>query len=77
VNLNASNPDAATGNENKMAALDKTSFASRYEVSRRTCDNWIAKGLPILKLSQRQVRIPIPDADVWVREKFFQQRRAA
>jgi hypothetical protein len=70
-------PDAATGNSEKLAAMDKDAFASRYDVSRRTCDNWIQKGLPILKLSQRQVRIPLPDADTWVREKFFQQRRSA
>ena len=73
---NAITPDAATGQE-KLAAMDKNSFAARYEVSRRTCDSWIQKGLPILKLSERAVRIPLPDADQWVREKFFTQRRAA
>jgi hypothetical protein len=69
-------PEAITGNS-KLSASNKNSFAAKYEISRRTVDNLIARGLPILKLSERQVRIPHPDADEWMRQKFFTQRRAA
>lgn len=75
MSLSAQLPEAVTGGE-KLTATSKRIFAERYGVSLRTCDGWLADGMPHLKLSARQVRIPIADADQWLRTHFLTQRRA-
>ena len=56
---------------------NKGDFAMRWNVSPRCVDVWLKAGLPHLKLSARMIRINVPDADQWLKEKFGTQRRAA
>ena len=72
-------PDAGAGNPTPLAneITDKHGYGRRWGVCARTLDNWLAAGLPHLKLSQRMVRIDIVAADAWLKEKFGTQRRAA
>jgi hypothetical protein len=60
----------------EKVAENKVEFSRRFAVSKRTCDGWIARGMPHLKLSPRMVRIPLTEATQWVRENYFVQRRA-
>jgi hypothetical protein len=53
---------------------DKRGYAAHWGFSVRKCDDLLAKGLPHLKLSPRQVRIDIPEADAWMHEQFHAQR---
>jgi len=80
MSAKVSKPDAATG-ENKLAAndngiVDKKEYASRWSFSLRTIDNLLRDGLPHLKVGKRRVRIFVADADLWMRERFSQQRAA-
>lgn len=70
------NPEVATG-QTKLAALDKVAYGQRFDVSKRTVDNWLTMGLPHLKLSERAVRIPLEEGDRWVRERFLTQHLKA
>jgi hypothetical protein len=69
-------PDAATGNL-KLATdiTDKRGYAEHWSFSTRHIDNLIAQGLPHLKIGKRRVRIVIPEADAWMKERFGTQRR--
>ena len=69
--------DAAT-NEPKLAAeiTDKKGFAAHWLFAPRTIDNLLRDGLPHVKYGKRRVRICIPEADEWMRQKFGTQRRA-
>jgi hypothetical protein len=49
---------------------DKRGYALRWRFSPRHIDNLIALGLPHLKIGRRRVRILIPEADQWMRQKF-------
>lgn len=55
-------------------ATDKRGYANRWQTSVRTCDNWLARGLPHFKLSPRRVRICVSEADQWMREQFGVRR---
>jgi len=55
-------------------ATDKRGYANRWRTSVRTCDNWLASGLPHFKLSPRRVRICVSEADQWMREQFGVRR---
>ncbi len=68
-------PDAATS-EPKLAAeiTDKKGYAHHWQFSVRTVDNLLSDGLPHIKYGARRVRILIPEADAWMRQKFGQQR---
>lgn len=70
-------PDAAAG-ELKSAAniTNKRGFAAHWSFSVRKTDQLIAAGLPHLKLSARQIRINIPEADAWMHSQFATSRRA-
>jgi len=68
----------ATGNQSLAKEITtKRGFAQHWSVSVRTADNWLRMGLPHMKLSARQIRINIPDADRWMTEQFRVQRRGA
>jgi len=54
---------------------DKRGYAAHWGFSVRKCDQLLAKGLPHLKISARQLRINIPEADAWMHQQFHQQRR--
>ena len=59
-----------------VTAENKTQFATRFSVSKRTVDSWLARGCPHLKLSARMVRVPVVEATQWVRDNYLTQRRA-
>ena len=71
--INTINPEATNG-ETRLVAMDKNDFSALFSVSKRTLDSWLAIGLPHLKLSARQVRIPVLEATQWVHERFLQRR---
>lgn len=80
MNIDALSPDTATGD--KLAATitdrpitDKVGYAQRWLFSRRHVDNLIAAGLPCLRVGTRRVRIVIPEADAWMRERYGTQSR--
>lgn len=76
-NMSATNtqtPDAATGQKLATDITNKRGYAQHWQFSVRKCDQLLAKGLPHLKLSARQIRISIPEADAWMREQFQTQR---
>ena len=77
VNKSQLPPDATTS-EPKLAAqiTDKKGYAARWLFSPRTIDNLLKGGLPHCKIGARRVRISIPEADDWMRQKFGTQRRA-
>ena len=69
-------PNDAAGE--KLAAkeiLDKRGYAERWSFSPRTIDNFLREGLPHCRIGKRRVRIFVADADAWMRQKFFCQRR--
>ncbi len=68
-------PDTATGNKLAAEITDKRGYAARWQFSLRTVDNLIAAGLPHCKIGKRRVRILIPEADAWMRDRFHVQRR--
>ena len=53
---------------------DKDGFARRWGFSRRTVDNFLAQGLPHLKVGTRRVRIVVAEGDAWMRENFATRR---
>ena len=67
-------PDATAQNL-ADTITNKRGYAARWGFSVRKCDQLLAKGLPHLKLSARQLRISIPEADAWMHEQFHTQRR--
>ena len=69
-------PQVAGGNSQSAALItDKRGYASRWQSSVRTVDNWLSQGCPHLKIGSRRVRIKVPEADAWMRDKFSVQRR--
>ena len=70
-------PHPAEGTDKPAATItDKKGYGARWQSSVRTVDNWIARGLPHLKIGARRVRIDIAEADAWMRSQFSVQRRA-
>jgi len=70
-------PEAATG-EPKLAAsdiTDKKGFSARWLFSVRTMDKLLRAGLPHMAVGRRRVRICVPEADQWTRERLGTQRR--
>jgi hypothetical protein len=57
------------------AIVGKADYARHIQVSKRTLDALLARGLPHLKLSNRLIRINVADADQWVSDQYRTQRR--
>jgi hypothetical protein len=77
---NSCSPETAAGNksvENGRTSdiTDKKGYGLRWQFSPRHVDNLIAQGLPHLKIGRRRVRILVPEADAWMRQRFSQRRR--
>src|SRR6478609_7076016 len=70
------NDGGNTGQPLASEITDKAGFAKRWGFSKRTCDVWIAAGMPHCKCSKRAVRIVIAEADAWVRQQFSTRRMA-
>jgi excisionase family DNA binding protein len=68
---NFSNPNVAahTFKDGLQPMFSKKQAAKRFGVSARTIDHWISKGyLPYLKIG-RMIRIPMSDAESWLKER--------
>jgi phage terminase Nu1 subunit (DNA packaging protein) len=50
--------------EKKLAA--KPQMATRYDVSKRTIDNWMRIGLPYIKIGKKFVRFDPDECDRWI-----------
>lgn len=50
--------------------VGKKEIARRFDVCARTIDNWITRGMPHFKPSNRMVRFSISDCDDWYRRQF-------
>ena len=61
----------------KFSAIGKVEFGQQFGVSKRTVDGWLENGCPHLKISSRMVRLPLPEAANWVKDRFLTQRSAA
>jgi len=75
MTINNQEPDAVTGNKLATEITDKRGYAARWGFSTRHIDNLLSQGCPHLKIGQRRVRILIPEADAWMKERFGTQRR--
>lgn len=92
MNESVSAPEAATGTTKLAAEIraivaeflkeragpvtDKKGYAERWLFSPRHIDNFLAEGLPHLKIGDRRVRIVVAEADRWMGEQFGVQRLA-
>lgn len=70
-------PDTVTGSNGADAIVDKRGYATRWHFSVRKIDDLLSRGLPHCKVGQRRVRIVVSEADIWMKEQFQTQRRAA
>jgi len=55
----------------------KRDVAAMVGMSIRSVDNFLAAGLPHVKLSKRRVRFDLPECREWFKKQFGQQRRGA
>ena len=74
-NISSNTPDTATGNTKAETITDKRGYAQRWHFSPRMIVNLLQEGLPHCKIGTRRVRIVVPEADAWMRERYGQQRR--
>lgn len=74
--LTTSNPTPAPVADLYLV-LKVPEFGDRYRVSHRTVERWLKVGLPHMRLGYRNLRIPVPEADRWVNEKFYRKRERA
>jgi len=78
---NISKPEADTGNEKLTANDNPVTFGTKRDVARmlqmsvRTVDNFLAAGLPHVKISKRRVRFDIPECREWFKRNYGQQRK--
>jgi len=70
--------NAITSNQASPVAdrlvLTVPEFCDRWHVSTRTVSRWLVIGLPHMKFSYRNLKIPVPEADRWVEGNFKRQR---
>jgi len=53
----------------------KSDVAKMLNVSPRTIDNYLALGLPVIKLSPRCCRFDLPEVRNWFKNQYGQQSR--
>jgi hypothetical protein len=51
-------------------------FGNRWGVKKTTVGKWLATGLPHMKFSYRNLRIPVAEADRWLKENHLRQRES-
>ena len=56
--------------------LSVPEFGDRYGMKKTTIYKWICSGMPHLKINQKKTRIPVVEADRWVRDNFFRMRES-
>lgn len=47
--------------------MDQRDFARHMDVSLRTVQGWVARGLPVVRMSNRLIRIEVLVAEEWLR----------
>jgi predicted DNA-binding transcriptional regulator AlpA len=62
-------------NNNPATFGSKKDVARMLQMSVRSVDNFLAAGLPHVKISSRRVRFDLPECRQWFKERFGQQRR--
>jgi hypothetical protein len=67
ANLSATDTLPVFGNKRDVARM--------LQMSTRSVDNYLAAGLPHIKVSSRRVRFDLGECRVWFKEQFGQQRR--
>lgn len=67
-------PEPATGTPKLAVIANKREYAARWGVSSRTVSNLLATGLPHCSISSRMVRIPIAEADQWMKDRYGTRR---
>jgi hypothetical protein len=81
INNIQSMPDTDTGFNKLSVSSNTPSFGSKRDVaamlqmSVRSVDNYLAAGLPHVKVSPRRVRFDLEECRVWFKQQFGQQRR--
>jgi predicted DNA-binding transcriptional regulator AlpA len=53
---------------------DRKTVAEATQVSPRTVDNWVRRGMPHLKLSPRMVRFDLGEVLGWIRSNYGTRR---
>jgi len=51
-------------------------YGTRFGVSRDIVYHWIKTGIPHLRLSRSNIKIPIVEGDAWVKQNFLRQRES-
>jgi hypothetical protein len=49
-------------------------FGNRWGVKKTTVCKWLATGMPHMKFSYRNLKIPVEEADRWLKENHLRQR---
>ena len=74
-------PKTETDAQQFSATDNPANFGSKKDVARmlqmsvRSVDNYLAAGLPHVKISSRRVRFDLPECRQWFKDLFGQQRR--
>ncbi|HUZ06564.1 MAG TPA: hypothetical protein VMV89_03665, partial [Candidatus Paceibacterota bacterium] len=69
-------PETETDAQKFSATDNPATFGSKKDVARmlqmsvRSVDNFLAKGLPHVKISSRRVRFDLPECRLWFKEQF-------
>lgn len=76
MNKNPKIPPPAANHPPVVLSLVLTipEFGNRWGVKKTTVGKWLATGLPHMKFSYRNVKIPTGEADRWVEQTFKRQR---
>lgn len=74
--MKSDTPITETPAGTKLAAdiADKAQFGQRWGFSPRHVDNFLAQGMPHLKIGARRVRIIVSEADAWLKSRFGTRR---
>lgn len=67
--------NTSLGQTPQAVNLSKRDTAKRHSLSERTVDNFVAAGMPVLRISSRKLLFPVADCDAWIRERFLVSRR--
>lgn len=51
-------------------------FGAHWGKKKTTVYKWLASGMPHMKFSVRDTKIPVAEADAWVKENFLRQRES-
>jgi excisionase family DNA binding protein len=50
---------------------DKNDVAAMLQLSKRTVDTLLSKGMPHLRIGARRVRFDMDEVQKWLKEKFY------